>query len=58
MKNKLANLGFALSRDAQKQIIGGEVIEIIDGTVDSGHVDPLFRDIDPSVKKAINVRAR
>lgn len=32
MKNKLTNLGFALSREAQKQIIGGEVIEIIDGT--------------------------
>ena len=25
MKNKLANLGFTLSRDAQKQIIGGAI---------------------------------
>lgn len=26
MKNKLANLGLALSRDAQKKIIGGELL--------------------------------
>jgi hypothetical protein len=25
--------------------------------VNSGHVDPLFRDVDPSAKQAISVRA-